>query len=130
MRYELGVLQLLVASGGKRNTTQVKVVERALGARPGSLDPALRLLQGRGLVNPDGQPTNAGVSRAKGLSRQIHDAMATVHLPTRLPSPRRVFQNNDRDSRNDFDLDTVEEDTVDKDIVDKDIVNDLDRRGA
>lgn len=105
MRYELGVLQLLVASGGKRNATRVEVVERALGARPGSLDPAIQRLQGRGLVNPDGQPTDAGMSRARGLSRHVRHADAAAQLPSRLPPPSGVYQAEDRQRLNELDID-------------------------
>lgn len=111
MRYELGVLQLLVASGGRRNATRVEVVERALGVRPGSLDPAIRFLQGRGLVNPDGRPTDAGVSRARGLSRHVRRSVDTPRLPSRLPPPSGVFQSeekDERDERNTMDIDVTE----------------------
>ena len=97
MRYELGVLQLLVASGGKRNPARVDVVERALGVKPGSLDPAIRFLHGRGLVNPEGQPTQAGLSRAKGLSRHVRLREMATHLPSRLPPPSGVHQAEERE---------------------------------
>lgn len=97
MRYELGVLQLLVASGGKRNPARLEVVERALGAKPGSLDPAIRFLHGRGLVNPEGQPTQAGLSRARGLSRHVRMRETAAHLPSRLPPPSGVYQAEERE---------------------------------
>lgn len=108
MRYELGVLQLLVASGGKRSAARVDVVERALGARPGSLDPAFQFLRGRGLVNPDGQPTDAGVSRARGLSRHVRQAIAAAALPSRLP-PSGVFTAEDRERETMNDIEIIEE---------------------
>lgn len=112
MRYELGVLQLLVASGGKRNPARVEVVERALGVAPGSLDEAIDFLQGRGLVNPGGQPTDAGVSRAKGLSRHVRAAEVAAQLPSRLPPPTAsgVFQKDERGVMNDLDVDYDEAD--------------------
>ncbi|MFK8003671.1 MAG: hypothetical protein AB8H86_29175 [Polyangiales bacterium] len=107
MRYELGVLQLLVASGGKRNPARVEVVERALGVAAGSLDDAMRFLQGRGLVNPEGQPTDAGIARARGLSRHVRAAQTAAQLPSRLPPPSTsgVFQKDEREREvmNDYD---------------------------
>ena len=109
MRYELGVLQLLVASGGKRRPARVEVVERALGVRRGALDPAIRLLQGRGLLNQDGQPSDAGVARAKDLKQQERLVAPAAHLPARVPASSGVFQKEERDAMNDFDGSALDE---------------------
>ena len=113
MRYELGVLQLLVASEGRRNTPRVQVVERALGVPPGALDSAIQFLRRHGLVNPDGTPSDAGRSRARGLNRHVRRPLGTGNLPSRLP-PRTdvhesgVYESDERDERNTIDLDILD----------------------
>ncbi|MEM7605838.1 MAG: hypothetical protein AAF411_10815 [Myxococcota bacterium] len=96
MRYELGILQLLVGSAGKRRPARLDVVARALGISLQQLEAPLRYLRQRGFVDDQHQPTEAGVARARFIQRAA-DTLEAVQrqregaLPSRIPPSSGVF---------------------------------------
>ena len=94
MRYELGVLQMLVASSGRNRPARVDAVARALGTTPIGLDDALRTLRTQGFVDSHWQPTEVGRARARCLQgNQITpNQRRKAPLPSRIPPPSGSFE--------------------------------------
>ncbi len=89
MRYELGVLQLLVATASKRGVARVDVVAQAMGKEPAELESALRYLRTRGFVDAQWQPTDVGRARARFLQVR-NSAAAMVPRSRKAPLPSRI----------------------------------------